>query len=96
MSTVGLRELKNKLSQYVALARAGESVSITDRGHVVAELSPPKRHPRTGEPVVTLDDLRRKGILHGGGANVPDLYPCMPRILKRPSSSLLDEERGSH
>jgi prevent-host-death family protein len=95
MSTVGLRELKNKLSQYVARAKSGESVTITDRGQVVAELTPPKRHPGTGEPVVTLDDLRRRGILHGGGANGSDLYPSMPRILKRSTSSLLDEERGS-
>jgi prevent-host-death family protein len=95
MSSVGLRELKNRLSEYVARAKGGEAVSITDRGRVVAELIPPKRHPKTGEPLVTLDDLRRKGILHGGGANHSSLYPAMPRILKRSSSTLLDEERGS-
>ena len=61
MSTVGLRELKNKLSKYVARARSGESVSITDRGQIVAELSPAKRQSLTGEPTVTLEDLRRKG-----------------------------------
>ena len=95
MSTVGLRELKNKLSKYVALARSGESVSITDRGHIVAELSPAKRHPGTGEPTATLEDLRRKGILYGGGPNKAKEYPAMPRALKRSASSLLDEERGS-
>ena len=95
MSTVGLRELKNKLSKYVARARSGESVSITDRGRIVAELSPAKRHPQTGEPKVTLEDLRRKGILYGSGSNDSDLYPAMPHILKRSVSSLLDEERGS-
>jgi prevent-host-death family protein len=95
MSTVGLRELKNKLSQYVARAKGGESLFITDRGQVVAELTPPKRHPRTGEPLLTLDELRRKGILYGGGANASDLYPSMPRVLKRSTFSLLDDERGS-
>ena len=94
MSTVGLRELKNNLSRYVARARSGESVSITDRGQIVAELNPAKRHSRTGEPAVTLDDLRRKGILYGGGTNKPDAYPAMARALKQSSTSLLDEERG--
>ena len=39
--TVGLRELKNRLSEYVRLVRAGEHVQVTDRGQVVAELLPP-------------------------------------------------------
>lgn len=70
-------------------------MSVTVRGQVVAELSPPKRHSKTGEPPVTLEDLRGKGILYGGGSNSARLYPAMPRVLKRGSSSLLDEERGS-
>lgn len=38
MKTVGIKELKNKLSEYVRLAAAGERVLVTDRGKVVAEL----------------------------------------------------------
>jgi prevent-host-death family protein len=95
MATVGLREFKNKFSKYVARARGGEHLSITDRGHVVAELGPPKRFSQTGEPLTTLDDLRRKGVLYGAGRNAARLYPSMPRVLKRSTSSLLDEERGS-
>ena len=41
MKQVGLRELKNRLSEYVRLVRAGEHVQVTDRGQVVAELVPP-------------------------------------------------------
>ncbi len=40
MHTVGLKILKNKLSEYVRLAAAGETVVITDRNRVVAELVP--------------------------------------------------------
>jgi prevent-host-death family protein len=95
MSTVGLREFKNKFSKYVNRARSGESLSITDRGHVVAELSPPKRVSQTGEPITTLDELRRRGVLYGGaGQNDASLYPAMPRAIKRPVASLLDDERG--
>ena len=42
MRTVGLKILKNKLSEYVRLAAAGETVAITDRGRVVAEIVPPQ------------------------------------------------------
>jgi prevent-host-death family protein len=46
MRTVGLKILKNRLSEYVKLAAAGETVAITDRGRVVAEIVPPQL--RTG------------------------------------------------
>ena len=44
MRTVGLKILKNKLSEYVRRAADGETVVITDRGRVVAEIVPPRRH----------------------------------------------------
>lgn len=40
MTTVGLKELKESLGLYVARAREGERVVITDRGREVAELVP--------------------------------------------------------
>jgi prevent-host-death family protein len=49
MRTVGLKILKNKLSQYVRLAAAGETVVITDRGRAVAEIVPPQRDISSGE-----------------------------------------------
>jgi prevent-host-death family protein len=41
MKTVGVRELKNRLSEYIRRAKSGEGVLVTDRGQVVAELTPP-------------------------------------------------------
>jgi prevent-host-death family protein len=41
MHMVGLKTLKNKLSEYVRLAAAGETIVITDRGRPVAEIRPP-------------------------------------------------------
>jgi antitoxin (DNA-binding transcriptional repressor) of toxin-antitoxin stability system len=46
MRAVGLKVLKNKLSEYVRLAASGETVLVTDRDRVVAELIPP-RHDRS-------------------------------------------------
>jgi prevent-host-death family protein len=37
---VGVRELKAKLSEYLAAAAAGEEVIVTDRGRPVARLVP--------------------------------------------------------
>ncbi|MGH2759375.1 MAG: type II toxin-antitoxin system Phd/YefM family antitoxin [Actinomycetota bacterium] len=42
MIAVGLKVLKNKLSEYVRRAAAGETILITDRERVVAELVPPR------------------------------------------------------
>jgi prevent-host-death family protein len=43
MPTIGLKTLKNRLSEYVRLAATGETVVITDRGRAVAEIVPRRR-----------------------------------------------------
>ena len=42
MRAVGLKTLKNRLSEYVRLVAGGETVLVTDRDQVVAELVPPR------------------------------------------------------
>jgi antitoxin (DNA-binding transcriptional repressor) of toxin-antitoxin stability system len=42
MRSVGIKMLKNKLSEYVRIASGGEIVLVTDRDRVVAELGPPR------------------------------------------------------
>ena len=56
MHTVGLKALKNKLSEYVRLAASGETVVITDRNRPVAEIVPPRR---------TAETWRERGIREG-------------------------------
>ena len=41
MRSVSIKLLKNRLSEYIRLAAAGETVLVTDRDRVVAELGPP-------------------------------------------------------
>jgi antitoxin (DNA-binding transcriptional repressor) of toxin-antitoxin stability system len=41
MRSVGLKTLKDNLSEYVRLAAGGETVLVTDRDRVVAEIGPP-------------------------------------------------------
>lgn len=83
MKVVGIKQLKNKLSEYVKLAAAGEVVLVTDRGDVVAELRAPTpwRDPRMDNP--RWAELVRKGIITP--AKVPpgtplDLPPDLPRV----------------
>ncbi|MYH70384.1 MAG: prevent-host-death protein, partial [Gammaproteobacteria bacterium] len=42
MISVGIKTLNSKLSEYVRLAAGGETVLVTDRDRVVAEISPPR------------------------------------------------------
>lgn len=45
MKAVGVKQLKARLSEYLRLVKAGETVFITDRDEVVAELRPARRQP---------------------------------------------------
>jgi prevent-host-death family protein len=45
MTTVGVRELKNNLSQYLRDVKKGRPVVVTERGHSIAILIPAKNHP---------------------------------------------------
>jgi antitoxin (DNA-binding transcriptional repressor) of toxin-antitoxin stability system len=40
MKTVGIKNLKNSLSRYVALVKAGERIFITEHDTIVAEIIP--------------------------------------------------------
>ena len=63
MRSVGVKVLKNKLSEYVRIAAGGESVFVTDRDRIVAELGPPRleRSPMLADAL--LADLVRNGFL---------------------------------
>lgn len=75
MRVVGIKALKNKLSEYVRIAAAGERVLVTDRDRVVAELVPPQSGPLT--PDAALAEAVRQGWVR------PPLLPAReppPRI----------------
>ena len=63
MRSVGIKTLNSKLSEYVRLAEAGETVLVTDRDRVVAEIRPPRasRSPVLADAM--LADAVRKGWL---------------------------------
>jgi prevent-host-death family protein len=63
MVTVGIKALKDNLSAYVRKAEAGETVLVTDRGKVVAELVPPRAPAKPSTTEEILDQLEREGLL---------------------------------
>jgi antitoxin (DNA-binding transcriptional repressor) of toxin-antitoxin stability system len=93
MKAVGIRELKNRLSEYLRLVRNGEEILVTDRGEVVAELRQPS--PRVVLPYPALLEVVRQGRVRPGLPNHPDLYPALGPVMAPGSAAkLLDEERG--
>ncbi|MGH8220406.1 MAG: type II toxin-antitoxin system Phd/YefM family antitoxin, partial [Steroidobacteraceae bacterium] len=79
MKTVGVRELKNRLSEYLREVRLGECVLVTDRGEVVAALSPPGQAPSDTSTPAGLLALSRRGLLTLGTSNDARLYGPLPR-----------------
>lgn len=63
MKAVGVKQLKAKFSEYLRHVRAGETILITDREEVVAELRPAaRRSPRHHESTnALLDSLAERG-----------------------------------
>lgn len=62
MKSVGVKQLKTRLSEYLRLVRGGETVLITDRDEVVAELRPTRKLPGIGDSLdEILDSLAERG-----------------------------------
>ena len=61
MRAVGIKELKNRLSEYVRIAATGERVLVMDRDHVVAELIA----PQAGTPETAGDAALAEAVRSG-------------------------------
>lgn len=86
MATVGIRELRAKLSRYLQRVRQGEIVEITDRGMTVARIVP------AGVP----EPIER--LIGDGRARWSGRRPTIPRPVElrpgaRPTSELISEDR---
>lgn len=88
MRAVGLKTLKNKLSEYVRIAARGETILVTDRDRVVAELVPPGQGRSEWLADAQLAALVRQGVLR------PPLSPpgtVPPRIPVASTETILAE-----
>jgi antitoxin (DNA-binding transcriptional repressor) of toxin-antitoxin stability system len=81
MRAVGIKVLKNKLSEYVKVAAGGETVLVTDRDRVVAELGPPRPGRAEALNDAALAHAVRSGWLSPalrGGEGPPPRKPVAP------------------
>ena len=75
MTTVGIFEAKNRLSELVERAARGEEIVITRRGERVARLMPPQAPDALGQARSLAVRIResRAGQTLGGGVAIRDL-----------------------
>jgi antitoxin (DNA-binding transcriptional repressor) of toxin-antitoxin stability system len=89
---VGVRELRNRLSEYLRLVGGGQDILVTNRGEVIAELRRPGPPANVAHPA--LIEALRTGRAHLGSANRPDLYaPLDPVLPAGAATRLLDDDR---
>jgi antitoxin (DNA-binding transcriptional repressor) of toxin-antitoxin stability system len=94
MKVVGVRELKDKLSEYLRLVAGGEKFLVTDHGVVVAELASPDRQALADGIPVGLADLAARGKLRLGFKNEAASYQKFKRAVPEGTARrLLDEDR---
>jgi len=93
MRAVGIKALKNKLSEYVRVAAAGETVLVTDRDRVVAELGPPQAGRAVDVSDALLADVVRRGWLRPPVAP-SEVLPARKAVASLPELLReLDEDR---
>lgn len=93
MTTVGVRVLKNRLSEYLRRVKAGERIVVTERGVPVAELRPPEGASARGH-VSKLDELRARGLVRPAVREGPAIidWPDI-RLPPGTAAQLIDELR---
>jgi len=95
LKTVGVKELKNKLSAYLREVRQGTRVLVSDRNRIVAELHEPGAHYGIDEQL----DPTLAAWIEAGAVALPSRekqpLPDSPvRLPDGTSRELLDQDRG--
>ena len=84
MTSVGVRELRQRASELLRLVEAGETIEVTDRGRPVAVLAP---LPDRG----TLERLRAAGDVAAPAADLDDLPEPLEPVAGAPVPSAVLE-----
>lgn len=87
--SVGIRELKGHLSEYLRRVRAGETVIITDRGQPVGRIVP------VAQPLEDrLEAMAQAGLILWSGRKLEPMAPVARTRGERTIADLLAEDRG--
>lgn len=88
MVSVGVRELKTRLSEFLRRVADGERITVTDRGRPVAVIAPPTE---TGPDEGVMQMVREGLASWGGGKPVGSRRPV--KIRGKPISETVLEDR---
>jgi len=88
MSAIGIRDLKNKLSYYLNKVKEGEKLAVTQRGRIIAYITPAKES-REYEEIISLIK-KGKGSWKGGKPS-GSKHPV--KILGKSVSQIVLEDR---
>jgi prevent-host-death family protein len=88
MTSVGVRELRQRASELLRRVAAGETIEVTDRGRPVALLTP---LPEAGP----LEGLRAAGEVSASAGGLTDLPAPLPLAAgQEPPSAILERLRA--
>lgn len=93
--TVGIKELKNKLSAYIKAVAAGSRIFVTDRNVIVAELV----QPFLSEKIAATGNIHwqrwvQSGLISPARREKPQMEMSDVKIKGFKSGDILDELRG--
>jgi antitoxin (DNA-binding transcriptional repressor) of toxin-antitoxin stability system len=98
MRAVGIRELKSQLSSVLREVQRGETILVTDRGRVVAEIRRPGEEQSNDSPMDrALARMAARGevrLAQNPGAPLPKL-PGGPPVPPGTAQELIDWDRGA-
>ncbi len=93
MSTVGIKELKNRLTQYLRQTKQGDEIIITERGKPIAVIYPIQAAPQLASLEARLAKLSAQGRValptHKPLKNIRPVKISGPPI----SESILEDRR---
>lgn len=89
MTKVGVRQLKNQLSRYLARVRKGEVLAVTQRGREIAVLSPVPTAKVPGE----LTEMVSAGLASWRGGKPSGTTRPAPVRGKQVSSLIIEDRR---
>ncbi len=91
LQSVGLRELKSRLSEFIRMVKMGDTIIITEHGKAVGKIVPEVAGSRSLEE--KLNELRVAGMIEWNGKKPASIEPVGSTIGSKTLSEMVIEDR---